>query len=232
MRDQTPVQELKDTTGHRFIQTTTGTACQRSISSPAPLYPAMNEYPLLPPCLYRRGRFVDDPPALDGERLVQEALVEVFLLVVDEHDGHALVVELRPAGATHHLQHICPTDTGQKGDTVSGTHHLRHICPTDTAQKGDTQRSVSDPSSAAHLSDRHRTEGRHAAVSQCDPSSAAHLSDRHRTEGRHTAVSQRPIICSTSVRQTPDRRETHSGQSATHHLQHICPTDTGQKGDT
>mmetsp|Transcript_29084 Transcript_29084/g.91049 ORF Transcript_29084/g.91049 Transcript_29084/m.91049 type:complete len:573 (+) Transcript_29084:1267-2985(+) len=43
---------------------------------------------------------------LDGEGLVQELLVEGLLWLVHEDDGDRLCVELRPAGAPHHLEHV------------------------------------------------------------------------------------------------------------------------------
>ena len=43
---------------------------------------------------------------LDREGLVEELAVERLLRLVDEDHRDALVVELRPAGAPHHLQHV------------------------------------------------------------------------------------------------------------------------------
>ena len=44
--------------------------------------------------------------ALDGEGLVQKALVKRLLRLGDHHDGDARAVVLRPPGAAHHLQHV------------------------------------------------------------------------------------------------------------------------------
>ena len=43
---------------------------------------------------------------LDGEGLVQELAVEGLLGLVHEDHGDALLVELRPSCAPHHLEHI------------------------------------------------------------------------------------------------------------------------------
>lgn len=42
----------------------------------------------------------------DGERIVEEFLIEIFLHVMHQDDGDALVAELWSTGSTHHLQHI------------------------------------------------------------------------------------------------------------------------------
>ena len=43
---------------------------------------------------------------LDRERLVEEFFVEVFLDVMDEDTGDAVVIVLRSTGTTHHLKDI------------------------------------------------------------------------------------------------------------------------------
>ena len=58
---------------------------------------------------WKRSELLSISLGLDGEGLVEEFLVEMLLDVVHENDGFALVVELRAAGAPHHLQHVWNT---------------------------------------------------------------------------------------------------------------------------